>query len=323
MLCFIHCKNNIVNHLTSVGFDEPGRKCIIADIFGQQQGTTFEEGLVDSEDENEFQLRLDTLQSVWKERHGEKGLQFDSWFVNHKAKLVKNKMLRPVRIRAGLGNPPKPFFANRVECGNSMISSETGHTESAVDKFVGHVQGLSERQARNVRWAIVNKGPYRLHPSLQHFETAEEDWLLMSREEKDSYIKMVLNSNVALTSELKETENHTDAIQVDESDHCLSMSGLSVLAEAALSELSHGKESSEPTDETKRTPMITLDEFRKYFNTRSDGTVEGIYKKAVELLGRENGIVRAPGCGEKVRMVESRRLKERPHLVTPGKKKGE
>lgn len=41
LLCFIHCKNNIVNHLKSVGFDEPGRKCIIADIFGQQQGTTF------------------------------------------------------------------------------------------------------------------------------------------------------------------------------------------------------------------------------------------------------------------------------------------
>ena len=119
-----------------------------------------------------------------------------------------------------------------------------------------------------MRWAIVNKGPYRLHPSLQHFEMAEEDWLLMSRGEKDSYIKMVLNSNVALTSELKETENHTDAIQVDESDHYLSMSGLSVLAEAALSELSHGKESSEPTDETKQTPMITLDEFRKYFNTQ-------------------------------------------------------
>jgi len=101
------------------------------------------------------------------------------------------------------------------------------------------------------------------------------------------------------------------------------MSGFSVLAEAALSELSHGKESSEPTDETKQTPIITLDEFRKYFNTQPDGTVEGIYKKAVELLGNENGIVRAPGCGEKARMVESRRLKERPHLVTPGKKKGE
>ena len=152
---------------------------------------------------------------------------------------------------------------------------------------------------------------------------AEEDWLFMSRGEKDSYIKMVLNSNVALTSELKEKENHTDAIQADESDRYLSRSGLSVLAEAALSELSHGKESSEPTDETKQTPMITLDEFRKYFNTQPDGTVEGIYKKAVQLLGKENGIVRAPGCGEKVRMVKSRRLKERTHLVTPGKKKGE
>ena len=99
----------------------------------------------------------DTLQSVWKERHGEKGLQFHSWFVNRKAKLVKNKMLRPVRIRAGLGNPPKPFFTNRVECGNSMISSETGHTKSAVDKFVAHVQGLSKRQALSKRRALGHR----------------------------------------------------------------------------------------------------------------------------------------------------------------------
>ena len=28
LLCFIYCKNNIVNHLKSVGFDEPGRNVL-------------------------------------------------------------------------------------------------------------------------------------------------------------------------------------------------------------------------------------------------------------------------------------------------------
>ena len=41
LLSFIHFKNNIVNHLKTVGVDEPNRKCIIADIFGQQEGTRF------------------------------------------------------------------------------------------------------------------------------------------------------------------------------------------------------------------------------------------------------------------------------------------
>ena len=43
----------------------------------------------------------------------------------------------------------------------------------------------------------------------------------------------------------------------------------------------------------------------------------------VELLQKPISIVPAPGCDVKVRMVESRRLKERPHLVTPGKGTGE
>ena len=42
-------------------------------------------------------------------------------------------MLRPLGIKAGLGNPPKAFFTNRVECGNSLLSRETGNTESLVD----------------------------------------------------------------------------------------------------------------------------------------------------------------------------------------------
>ena len=61
LFCFIHFINNIVDHLKTVGVDKPNRKCIIADIFGQQQGTRFEEGLVDSEEVDEFEARLQTL----------------------------------------------------------------------------------------------------------------------------------------------------------------------------------------------------------------------------------------------------------------------
>jgi len=52
-------------------------------------------------------------------------------------------------------------------------------------------------------------------------------------------------------------------------------------------------------------------------------TVEGIYGKSIQLLGKNSAVVLAPGCDKKAQMVESRRYKERPHLVTPGKQKGE
>ena len=48
----------------------------MADIFGQQEGVRGEEGIVDSEDEEEFQARLETLSNVWSERLGMKSIEF-------------------------------------------------------------------------------------------------------------------------------------------------------------------------------------------------------------------------------------------------------
>lgn len=110
-----------------------------------------------------------------------------------------------------------------------------------------------------------------------------------------------------------------DAFNVDEDDkhETVSVSGLSVLAEAAMSVLSHGKESSEPAHDENLTSMIPLKDFKTYLINQPDATVEGIYGKSIEFLGKHNAVVLAPGCDEKARMVESRRYKERPHLVTP------
>ena len=54
LICFNHFQNNITDHLKPVGIDEPNRRLICADIFGQQVGTMLEEGIVDSDDVEEF-----------------------------------------------------------------------------------------------------------------------------------------------------------------------------------------------------------------------------------------------------------------------------
>ena len=78
-------------------------------MFGQQIATKFEEGIVDAEDAAEFYTRLDTLKLVWQERLGEKGLQFHSYFMKIKAKEMGHYMLKSVKVKAGLGNPPTSF----------------------------------------------------------------------------------------------------------------------------------------------------------------------------------------------------------------------
>jgi hypothetical protein len=84
LICFNHFQNNITDHLKSAGIDEANRRLISADILGQQVGTTFEEGIVDSDDVEEFDARLQSIRSTWEERIGKKGTTFmHDWFVKY------------------------------------------------------------------------------------------------------------------------------------------------------------------------------------------------------------------------------------------------
>jgi hypothetical protein len=51
-------------------------------------------------------------------------------------------------------------------------------------------------QSQNVERAIIDKGPFQLHPSLNNFILPAEEWLSMEVNEKESYIKRVMSSSV-------------------------------------------------------------------------------------------------------------------------------
>ena len=47
---------------------------------------------------------------------------------------------------------------------------------------------------REIEWAIIDKGPAQLHPSLRHLQVPETEWFVnMTKEECIEYISMVPN----------------------------------------------------------------------------------------------------------------------------------
>lgn len=96
LLCFLHFKRNIIEHMKKIGIDEYSRKKVIPDLFGEQIGSCFEEGIVDSEDVLEFEQRLLSVRDVWVKRMGEKGEAFFSWFMQYKMQNMCEKMIKPV-----------------------------------------------------------------------------------------------------------------------------------------------------------------------------------------------------------------------------------
>lgn len=160
LLCHIHFKNNIKEKLKNIGASESSSKQVIQDIFGEQIGNKFEEGLIDADSEEEFHVQLMSLKVVWEQLLEQKGLEFYEWFQKQKSNLVINSMLKDVRRNAGLGDPPSTFTTNRVESINSILKLETNKKKKDVYSFIKIVQETVERQQRNIEWAMIGNYHY-------------------------------------------------------------------------------------------------------------------------------------------------------------------
>lgn len=231
LFCAIHLRRNVTDKMVALGIEESERREICADIFGVQVGSQLQEGIIDADDEEEFRVRLAQLQEVWETRSGVKGREFHLWSQRYKADVILRHVLKPVRQKAGFVD--KHFTTNRVECVNSMLSDETDHQQHQVPEFVVKMRQLSERQRRNVQWAIINRGPYRLHKNLQHLELTEETWLRMDARERESYVEMVLSSDVSLTKPVRVLHRATVTSEPN-NQSTDSNNGLLLLADIAL-----------------------------------------------------------------------------------------
>ena len=106
-------KQDIKRKLTTdMGFPNDIVCEILADVFGNREGPTFSEGLVDCNSEDEFNSKLDMLEERWegfealRSKVPDVHIDFFTWFKRYHAEEIKSTMLRPIRIAAGLGDPP-------------------------------------------------------------------------------------------------------------------------------------------------------------------------------------------------------------------------
>lgn len=323
LFCAIHLRRNVTDKMVALGIEESERREICADIFGVQVGSQLQEGIIDADDEEEFRVRLAQLQEVWETRSGVKGREFHLWFQRYKADVILRHVLKPVRQKAGFVD--KHFTTNRVECVNSMLSDETDHQQHQVPEFVVKMRQLSERQRRNVQWAIINRGPYRLHKNLQHLELTEETRLRMDARERESYVEMVLSSDVSLTKPVRVLHRATVTSEPN-NQSTDSNNGLLLLADIALANDPDTDEVDVAIEDLFVQPRVldvSQDDLVLALGTVPSSTVEGLWKKAEWLLKTPNQVAVAPGCSSDARMVASSRNLDRPHLVIPGKAEGE
>ena len=96
LLCFIHFKNSIKDHLYKIGVDSANMRVILIDLFAGQISTRFKEGILDAVKEVNFEERLGSLRDIWEYRLSRKEWELYNWFLKYKEEKIKKCMMKSV-----------------------------------------------------------------------------------------------------------------------------------------------------------------------------------------------------------------------------------
>ena len=115
---------------------------------------------------------------------------FSRWFKTYKCHIIKKTMLHPVRMRAGLGNPPIAFTTNASESINALLKNLVEFKRSDVPVFLDQLQSAIDEQQKEVERAIIDAGKYKFRDQFKYLVKSEEEWFLrMTLIQKQNHIK--------------------------------------------------------------------------------------------------------------------------------------
>ena len=114
--CFLHAIDSIKRYLRGNGL-QAIEKDVIADTFGKREGPSYQMGLADSTDDEDFDLKLESCNHKWKTlemsvTNSVAKTIFPEWFKKNYADVVKKSMLASTRRCTGLEGHPTSWYTN-------------------------------------------------------------------------------------------------------------------------------------------------------------------------------------------------------------------
>eukprot|EP00794_Sanderia_malayensis_P010347 gene10347-11424_t len=214
--CFIHFKDNIKRELASRGMRSDLKQKIIDEKFGKSSGDVMYTGLVDSDAESEFDIKLESLRPLLEDREREngKGAQkhsFFDWF--RKEKVCKERLFilstpcmngglhkeihaEASSDRGGPGDPPTTYTTNDVEAANFMVKHCLSFDQRTPHDFIADVKKVISIQFNNEERAVIGRGPYRVTQSYSHLIVHDFKWTKMTLDQRRSSVKKFLDTGV-------------------------------------------------------------------------------------------------------------------------------
>lgn len=280
--CFIHLKKNISGKLRDRGIPNNESKEFLADIFGKQCGLSYEQGLVDAENGNDFDGKLENCEVVWLERDvnylRDGQAPFYTYFKTQYAHIVRNTMLKNVRIAVGLGSPPAIFTTNASESINAVIKRNVNFKATEWPNFNDSLKKIVDGQRDEAIRALSGRGQYRLSQEYQYLQINPQKWAVMTPQQRQQAVKQF--DSAPLRNSKSQTE------------------------ETCSNSTSTIADSKEMIVEPENTGIVSI----------PLATLKLIWAKATEYMNSSNVVVSAPVPCPKAKMVASRSTSA-PHFV--------
>ena len=238
----------------------------------------FEAGLADAENEEEFFTALESLEQVWNDRETcstGKPAQFYLWFRKTKSKEFITSVIKPVRIKGGLGDPPSAYTNNANEGWNREVKGMNNYKGQDWPDFVQHVRGAVESNYEEVKKAVIGIGEYKLSNGFESFAITIRKWNQLTKEQQQKHLEKVLSKN---TDDLPNISN-----VVEDAEH----------------------EAPAP---------LSVNPYMCDINNMPKKTLEAIFHKASRLCNTVGSTQSTPGYNGKCKMVASSR-KCPPHFI--------
>ena len=212
--CFLHAIDNIKRYLRGNGL-QAIEKDVIADFFGKREGPSYQMGLADSTDDEDFDLKLESCIEKWETlemslTNSAAKIIFPEWFKKNFADVVKKSMLASTRRCAGLGGQPTAWYTNNdPESIHHKVKDDKRNQKKnmTIPDFILHLEQEVVMQYHQEELAVIRRGEYRLREQYKFLEIEEDIWFAMSPERRQRHLERLRRTAVKALSVSFQAEN--------------------------------------------------------------------------------------------------------------------
>ena len=114
--------------------------------------------------------------------------------MNYQADNMETKMLKLIRVKMGLGDPPREFINNPKESTNARIKEKVDYQRSELHVFCTKMKELVDKQTRNIERAFtMDTGSYMVWGRYSCNKQNPKMWTKQSTKYKERIIREIHN----------------------------------------------------------------------------------------------------------------------------------